>query len=313
MEKIVETFSLTKKYGDKVVLDNVDLTVKKGSIVGLVGKNGAGKTTLIRCLTDVISLTSGSYSLFGVPSTDAAGIRKTRSRIAAMIESPALYMGASARVNLLSQAILFGVEGDLEEFVNEQLRFVGLEEVIGSKKRVKDFSLGMRQRMGIAMSLVGNPELLLLDEPTNGLDPEGIVEIRNLLLKLNKEKGTTILISSHILGELSKLAHSYIFLDKGKIIKQIDDLDLEFKEKNKLVITVNEPKKLVDLLSNENIHYETDEEAKDTFHIYGVAEVGPFITNVVKKGIDILSLKEIDNNLEDIYLDLLSEEGSNNA
>lgn len=305
MENVIEIFNLRKVYKTKVALDDVTLNIKKGEILGLVGKNGAGKTTLIRCLTGVANLTSGSFKINGVESTDKVGMKEQKRKMAAMIEAPALYLNASAKFNLISRGILLGLEGDLNAFAEEQLRFVGLEEVINSNRAAKDFSLGMRQRLGIAMALIGDPEVLILDEPTNGLDPEGIVEIRNLLLKLNKEKNTTILISSHILGELSKLASSYVFIDQGKIIKQLEGDDIEHAMKARFVLRCSDQEKAISILEKKGINF-----GKSAHHIslFDIEDAGPIITMLVKEGIEIITIKEEKSDLEDFYMSLLGGE-----
>lgn len=241
MEKeiTVKTLNLTKQYKNKCAVDSVSLTIQKGEIYGLVGKNGAGKTTLIRLLCGVIHSTAGSYSLFGFDKEK--DLLKVRQKVAAMIETPSLYLNLSAEDNLKARCILMHKDFSI---IKSRLMEVGLKDVIGSRKKVKDFSLGMRQRLGIAISILGDPELLILDEPTNGLDPEGIKEMRDLLVSLNQNRGVTIIVSSHILSELSKFATKYGFMDKGKIIKEISSdelfrsckksLDIELKTQNDL-------------------------------------------------------------------------------
>ncbi|HPV69811.1 MAG TPA: ATP-binding cassette domain-containing protein, partial [Bacilli bacterium] len=214
---VVQTIGLTKKYGSTVALNDVSITVHRGEIYGFVGRNGAGKTTLIRVLTGIANPTSGTFTLLGAKSK--AEQKETRKHIAAMVETPALYMNMTAHDNLRTTLILKGIKD--ESLIRSRLKEVGLDDVISSSKKAKDFSLGMKQRLGIAMALLGDPELLILDEPTNGLDPEGIREMRELLVKINKDRNITMIISSHILGELSKLATRFGFIDKGVIINEI--------------------------------------------------------------------------------------------
>ncbi|MCL2255952.1 MAG: ATP-binding cassette domain-containing protein [Firmicutes bacterium] len=217
MEKILETFDLTKTYGTQNAVDGVSMTVNKGDIYGFVGLNGSGKTTLIRLITQLVRPTSGTFKLFGeefkqsfFQSVDA------EKRISSMVETPSIYLNMSAVDNLKVQCTIANIP--IADNPERLLKLVGLDPT--SKKKANSFSLGMRQRLGIAMALVVEPKLMLLDEPTNGLDPEGIIEIRNLLLHLNKEMGITILISSHILTELSKFATCYGFIHKGKLLKE---------------------------------------------------------------------------------------------
>ncbi|HPM08031.1 MAG TPA: ATP-binding cassette domain-containing protein, partial [Bacilli bacterium] len=199
---VVETKGLTKKYGTTLALNNVSISVHRGEIYGFVGRNGAGKTTLIRVLTGIANPTSGSFTLLGAATKNEQ--KEARKHIAAMVETPALYMNMTAHDNLRTTLILKGLKD--ESLIRSRLEEVGLSDVIASSKKAKDFSLGMKQRLGIAMALLGDPELLILDEPTNGLDPEGIREMRELLVNINKSRNITMIISSHILGELSKLA-----------------------------------------------------------------------------------------------------------
>ena len=211
----LETISLCKKYGDFQALNGLSMHIPKGAIYGLVGKNGAGKTTLIRLITGIQNPTSGEYSLYNIKNTDMA-INKTRRRMGAVVETPAVYLDMTAEENLIMQYQILGIPN--YNGITELLTLVSLADC--GKKKVKDFSLGMKQRLGIAVALCGSPDFLILDEPINGLDPQGIVEIRELILKLNRDYQITILISSHILGELSKLATHYGFVDGGKIVKE---------------------------------------------------------------------------------------------
>lgn len=214
METVLKANGICKAYKSHQVLNCVSMTIKKGDIYGFVGKNGAGKTTLIRIIAGLTDADEGEFALFGINSKSGK-IDTARRKICAMVESPAIYPDLNAAENMKMHCLITRQDFDC---IPELLAFVDLAGT--GKKKAKDFSLGMRQRLGIAMALVSKPELMLLDEPINGLDPEGIKQVRDLLLKLHEERGVTILISSHILTELSLFATRYGFIDGGKIIKE---------------------------------------------------------------------------------------------
>lgn len=217
MSVILRTNHLTKRYGHRTVVDNLSMTIHEGDIYGFIGKNGAGKTTLIRMITGLAAPSDGNLLLFG-----SSNLLEGRKQIGTVIESPALYPGMTARENLITQCKLQGVTDESQ--ADSILTLIGLTDT--GKKKVKDFSLGMRQRLAIGLSLVGNPKLLVLDEPINGLDPEGIKEIRDLILKLNHDRNITVLISSHILGELSRLATRYGIIHRGRLIEEFTETQL---------------------------------------------------------------------------------------
>ena len=214
MEYLLSTNNLTKIYGKQRAVDKVNIHIRKGDIYGLIGKNGAGKTTILRMLGGLAKVSEGEYSLYGYTGSD---IKKVQSRIGILIEDPGVYPNMSAYENLKIKCIAAGVKD--KGIINELLNTVGLGDV--GKKKVKNFSLGMKQRLGIALALVGNPDLVILDEPINGLDPQGIAEIRETIEKLNREKGITFIISSHILEELSKMATNYGIIHKGVLVKEL--------------------------------------------------------------------------------------------
>lgn len=229
MEYVLRTENLTKVYGKKKVVDGVSMHVRKGDIYGFIGKNGAGKTTFMRMVAGLASSSQGTVELFG--SDD---VEKQRKRIGTLIENPGVYPNMTARENLEIIRRSFGITD--KNRVDEMLTLVDLEHA--GKKKVKNFSMGMKQRLGIAISMFSSPDFLILDEPINGLDPEGIREIRELLLKLNRERDITILISSHILGELSKIATHYGIIKNGVLIDEFDadELSERCRRCHKLVV-----------------------------------------------------------------------------
>ncbi|HHT38966.1 MAG TPA: ATP-binding cassette domain-containing protein [Acholeplasmataceae bacterium] len=216
MEVLVKTTNLTKVYKETVAVSNLNMTINKGEIYGFIGENGAGKSTVIKLLTNIVNPTSGSYQI---------NIDKRIGNIAAIVENPAIHNSLNALNNMVFQAKMLGLKKSVEE-LKELLIQVGLEDVIHLKKRAKDFSLGMKQRLSIALALIGDPEFILLDEPMNGLDPLGIRKMRELIILLNRERNITFLISSHILTELDKVATRYGFISKGKLIKEITQKEL---------------------------------------------------------------------------------------
>ncbi|WP_129691137.1 ABC transporter ATP-binding protein [Gottfriedia acidiceleris] len=236
-EFVLKTNQLSKKYHNKMALNNVNLSIKKGSIYGFIGQNGAGKSTLIRLITGLGYPTTGSFELFG--ESNERGLIEARKRVGTIIEGPALYPHLTAAENLEAHRLLKGIPG--KECIEKTLRLVGLEDT--GKKKAKNFSLGMKQRLGLAIALLGDPEFLILDEPINGLDPMGVVEIRELLKKLNKEYGITILISSHILSELHLLATHYGIIHNGELLEELSIKELDEKCKHFLHIKVDNPNK----------------------------------------------------------------------
>lgn len=219
MGVLVQTNNLTKQYGQHRVVNHVNLSIQQGDIYGLIGRNGAGKTTILRLISGLASPTGGDISLFGQSSHDTIYMRK---RMGLLIESPGIYPNMNAMDNIRLKCLAMGISS--KSYIVELLEEIGLADV--GKKKVRHFSVGMKQRLGIALALVGNPELVILDEPVNGLDPQGMAEIREIIIRLNKEKGITFIISSHILGELSKIATTYGIVDKGELKKQILQTEL---------------------------------------------------------------------------------------
>lgn len=298
MEYIFTTNALKKTYKHFDALNHLHMHVPKGSIYGFVGKNGAGKTTLIRLLCGLQKPTEGSYSLYGV-ANDNAKIHDVRKRIGAVVETPSIYLDLSARDNLLEQYRILGLPS--EDGINKLLQLVGLDQT--GKKKAKNFSLGMRQRLGIAIALAGNPDFLVLDEPVNGLDPEGIIEIRELILKLNKEYQITILISSHILDELSKLATHYGFIDQGMIVKEISAKDLEAVCRKCVRIQVTDTTILSRILNEMQMDYKILS-AKEA-DIYGYINVTELTLKLSDEGCIVERISEHDESLENYYINLV--------
>ena len=298
MKKVVlKTYNITKKYGEQLAVDNVNMTIKKGDIYGFIGKNGAGKTTLIRLITGLIHKSSGEIELLGVNEENE--LNKARTMVGSLIESPSLYTNMTARENLEVSRLVRNIPG--KKCIDEVLELVGLKDV--EKKKVKNFSLGMRQRLGIANALMGNPKLLILDEPINGLDPMGIVEIRELLKRINKEKDMTILISSHILSELSELATTYGIISNGKLIEEITAKQLSEKCRQYIDLKVDDTARAVILLERELgiSDYEVleDSNIKVFSNLDNVGEVNSLLS---RSGIIVESISVKGENLEEYFM-----------
>ncbi len=241
---VIQTMGLSKRYKDRWAVDHLDLRVEQGDIYGFIGQNGAGKSTTLKLLCGLARPTQGEALIFGKPVRDSVA----RRRVGALIEQPGLYPDLSGRENLRLYAALLGLDSPARQ-VEEILKTVGLSP--GEKKPVRHYSMGMKQRLGVALALLGGPDLLLLDEPINGLDPEGIREMRELLLLLNQERGLTILVSSHILGELSKIATRYGIIQEGRMVEQITAGELEQKCTDYLHLKADQPQKAAALLERE--------------------------------------------------------------
>ncbi len=303
MEIVLETNNLEKRYKDFRALNHTNIHIEKGAIYGLIGKNGAGKTTLIRIICGLQEPTSGSYIIYG-KRNNGNDIINARKRMGAIIETPSIYGEMTARDNIILQYKIVGMPE--YDGVNELLKLVGLENT--GKKKAKDFSLGMKQRLGIAIALANNPDFLILDEPINGLDPQGIIEIRELILKLNKEKRITILISSHYLDELSKIATHYGFLDSGSIIQEITSEELMKKMEHKLILKVSDEKEFVKYFEKNKISYEVVD--NKTINVYGKYNLSKFINELSKKNLIADEIHEQQESLENYYMNLIG--GGNN-
>lgn len=298
MKYILTTDALSKHYGSFKALDSLSMHVPQGAIYGLVGKNGAGKTTLIRLICALQSPTSGTYTLYGTDACDPR-IASARRRMGAVVETPSIYLDMTAEENLRMQYRVLGLPS--YDGLGELLTLVGLEGT--GKKKAAHFSLGMKQRLGIAVALAGDPDFLVLDEPTNGLDPQGIIEIRELILRLNRERQITVLISSHILDELSRLATHYGFIDAGRMVKEISAQELEAACRKCVRLTVSDTQALARVLDGMQLPYQilSDTQA-DVF-------ASPHITQLTlalsKEGCELCAVQERDESLESYYISLV--------
>lgn len=301
MDYVLKTNALSKSYKNFKALNGVSMNVPKGAIYGFVGKNGAGKTTLIRLICGLQEPTSGEYTLYGRKNTDK-DIAKSRRRVGGVVETPSIYLDMTAVDNLKQQYFILGLPSF--DGLEDILKLVGLEGT--GKKKAKNFSLGMRQRLGIAIALVGDPDFLILDEPVNGLDPQGIIEMRELILRLNREKQITVLISSHILDELSKFATYYGFIDNGHIIKEMSAKELEDACRKCVRMEVSDTKALVRVLDNMNIEYKilSDTQAD----VYAKPNVSQLAKALEEENCEIISMQEHDESLESFYVSLVGKE-----
>lgn len=303
MEYILQTNKLVKKYGNFTALAGLNMNVPKGSIYGFVGRNGAGKTTLIRLITGLNNPTSGDFTLFDAKN-NSAEILKARRKIGAVVETPSLHPEMTARDNLIQHYKSLGLPPtDIDNILN----LVGLPDT--GKKKAKNFSLGMRQRLGIAFSLVGNPEFLILDEPINGLDPQGIMEVREMIMRLNQERGITILISSHILDELSRLATHYGFVDKGIVLQEISAEELNDRCRGALNVTVNDTALLSKTLDEMKLEYKVLSETEAD--IFTKVNVTPLVLALNKNGCEVIKMTERHESLENYFMNLVGGGASN--
>ncbi|MEK4869464.1 ATP-binding cassette domain-containing protein [Niallia sp. FSL W8-1348] len=299
-EYILRTNKLTKKYKDDFALKNVNVSIKKGEIYGFIGQNGAGKSTLLRLVTGLSFPSSGSIELFG--NANLNELTDAQKRMGAIIENPALFLNMSAYENLEVHRLQKGLPGN--ECIPKTLELVGLADT--GKKKAKNFSLGMKQRLGLGIALLSDPELLILDEPTNGLDPMGIVELRELIKKLNREKGLTVLISSHILSELHQVATSFGIIHKGKLLEELTAKELDEKCRQHLRIKVDQPSKgaivLEDTLSTTDFEVMPDGTMKLYHYLDNVRAVSRALTN---NGLVIEHLSQNGDSLESYFTNLV--------
>ncbi len=301
MEYVLETKALGKRYQNFTALNGLNMHIPKGAIYGFVGRNGAGKTTLIRLICGLQEPTSGEYTLYGVKNTDVR-LNRSRRRMGAVVETPSIYLDMTAEQNLRQQYKTLGLPS--EKGIRELLHLVGLDNA--GKKKAKNFSLGMRQRLGIAVAMAGDPDFLVLDEPINGLDPQGIIEMRELILKLNQERGITVLISSHILDELSRLATYYGFIDAGHMVKEMSAEELEMRCRKSIRTEVTDTRTLARVLDGMGIEYSVVDDSK--VDIYSEVQVTVLVEALAKENCTVYSMKEQDESLESYYMNLVGGE-----
>lgn len=298
MNELLTTNSLTKKYKHQAAVNNVNINIYRGEIYGLVGKNGAGKTTLLRMIGGLITPTNGDITFMGYSGKER---NKVLSRIGSLIEIPGLYPGMTAYDNLKLKCICTGI--NRKGYIEEILDTVGLSGV--SRKRVSQFSLGMKQRLGIAMALVGEPDLLLLDEPINGLDPQGIAEVRSTLLELNKRKEITIIISSHILEELSKVATNFGFINHGELVKELSHDELDTACNEHIELKIPNPDRALPVLDKLGFtKYQVID--RSTIHIFErLDDSGKIAMELSRNGIMITSISVASRTFEDYFLEMI--------
>ena len=309
MSVLIKTQNLVKRYNDLVAVDDVSITIESGAIVGLVGRNGAGKTTLIRLLTGLAKPTSGSCQI--LPDQD-----RLDTSVAAIVEKPSVYTNMSGLDNLTAQSHLLGLDVD-KEYLKNTLQLVGLDPT--SKKKAGDYSLGMRQRLAIAMTLVGKPKLLILDEPTNGLDPQGIFDMRELFVKINKQFGTTILVSSHILTELGKFATEFYFMERGRIIKHATAEEIALASQKRLRVIVDDAQKAAGAFAPTVAEGEQPTEAPTQVKIVSPHVIEIFadipatqvLLTLAQNGVTATNIVSIGDDLENYYMQLINGGGKN--
>ena len=303
-ELLLQTRNLTKQYGRHRAVDDVNMHIKKGAIYGFIGRNGAGKTTCLKMISGLSTPSYGEIEMFGYKGKD---LQKVRSRVGCLIEAPGLYGNMSAYDNLNIKCKPTGIKK--KGYIEELLKTVGLDTV--GEKKTKHYSLGMKQRLGIALALVGEPDLLILDEPINGLDPQGIVEVRETIQKLAKERGMTICISSHILEELSKIATDYGIIHNGCLVQELTREELMKKCSERIELTLDNPKQAVPVLDDMGFScYQVID--KEHIHIFErLGESASLNMELAKAGIPVKGISITSEELENYFLRLTG--GDNRA
>ena len=299
METVLSTKSLAKKFKKKVAVNNININIHRNEIYGLIGRNGAGKTTLMKMVVGFIQPTKGEIELFGDKD-----LNNQRKRIGCIIENPALYSNMSAVENLEIQRKLLGIKD--KSCIKQVLSTVGLDT---DNAKIKKFSLGMKQRLGIALALIGNPEFLILDEPLNGLDPEGVKDIRDLILKLHKEQGLTFIISSHILGELSKISTYYGIINSGILVEEFSAEELNSRCKRYIELKVDNSEKACDIIEAILHTSNYDVLFNNTIRIYDFLDnTGLVNSELLKSGVIVESLTILSQDLEGYFIERMGEE-----
>ena len=295
MEYILTTDNLTKVYGDRRAADSISLHIKKGDVYGLIGRNGAGKTTILKMICGLSHPTSGSVTFLG---KTGAELSREMHKIGSLIESPSLFLKMTAYQNLKIKCILCGKNND--EYIKSLLKQVGLENV--EKKTVQNFSLGMKQRLGIALALVGDPEFIVLDEPINGLDPQGIAEMREIIARLSKELGMTVIVSSHILDELAKVANSFGIINDGKLIDEFTSSELEQRCGKYVLLKTGDLETSKRVLADNGITRYSVLENGDIRINNEIADTSKLIAALVGAGVPVYELSSVQSTLEEYYL-----------
>ena len=298
---VLETSGLTKKYNLNVAVDHVNMHIEKGDIYGFVGENGAGKTTIIRMISGLAKPTEGTFKLFGIDNSDK-NIFKAKKKLGGIVEAVSLNTSMTAIENINLEALIVGKKLSIEE--KEKLLIkVGLNPKAIEKKKVGSFSLGMRQRLGIALTLISEPEFIILDEPMNGLDPKGFIEIRDIILELNKE-GITFLISSHILSELDKICNKIGFISHGKLIKELTMDDIHNQSKSRIVIEASNLEEIKNKLE-EKLELKDIKISGNELYIYDLIDINEILKFIVKEKITIKNINKLEDTIESYYMKLL--------
>lgn len=294
----IETTGLCKRYGNKNVVNKLCITVPRGAVYGFIGRNGAGKSTTQKMVCGLINSTDGDIKLFGKPVMDA----EVRSKIGTLIESPGLYPSMSALENVVLQGYSLGIPNPKEAAL-EALDSVGLSKAV--KKKTKNLSLGTKQRLGLAIAMLGDPQLLILDEPINGLDPEGIVQLREIIETLHKERGVTIFISSHILGELSKIATHYGIIKDGELVEQVTAEELSNKRKDYLMVKVEDAARAAKLLEHELKVSDYEVVSENEIHLMNYKDTAAVNKSLYGSDFKVIEIFLHQQDLEEYFIELM--------
>ena len=298
MQMAVHTAGLCKRYRGRAAVDHLDMQVEKGEIYGFIGQNGAGKSTTFKLLAGLARPTAGQIELFGRPLTDPT----VRRRLGVLVEDAGVYPGLSARENCMLKAMPLGLDNE-SKAVERTLGEVGLAGA--GSKACKRFSMGHRRRLGLALALLGNPDLLLLDEPTNGLDPEGIRDVRRLLLQLQAERGVTIVVSSHLLGELEKIATSYGIIRSGRMVQQITAAELEVRCRDYITLQTQDPHRAAAVLEEKLGLSGYEVLPEGVLHLYDPVESSAVVAALSENGVPVGSIGTHRQELEDYFVKLM--------